>query len=550
MSDQDDQFDLAAVRALALERFKADAAGYFAANPDMHSLVFAVSQYFSDEAYDAVHESVIAFPSRDPWWPHVCGDDDDGVGASDGSSCRNCGPYEATHRPPHGHLESNSDAVYAWSAFCSEHGGGEGEPELQDPVAIARRGADGGVELEWVARVVRPWLDTNEVVSRRDGRGWGGVPVKARPEPTRAPWAEAEQPLFEAVLAAPLDDGPRRVLVDHWLERADERGEFGALSFGSPATEALRARRDVLAARHGRAWLGPLQPFISVASAQFARGPFVSRAVVSFRSDAEQAEAAAVADWALLDAIHFFDARQSFNTHMRGLREVTGVFAHGLASLVECGLRPPLHAVGLVEPVTRGDWLAAPLGAVRRLLIDCEEPRRFQELPVFSTLEQLEVWFTTPTDEATGFVQPWSDERGLMAFDLFLPLMRPGASVSVGYALPNGAHAGVVTTVTVGGGVRVERRMFTSERAVKNAQSRLAALGAPRPASVEQSPPQPLPLPGPAAPAPPVPAVGVSSALRRWLEKRGWAKPRNDSGTRTECAGAAGCHFSKARIRL
>jgi hypothetical protein len=61
--------------------------------------------------------------------------------------------------------------------------------------------------------------------------------------------AEKEAALFEMVAANPIDDGPRQVLVDHWLERDHPRGHF--------ATAASKKRWQLLN-RHEAEWLGDL----------------------------------------------------------------------------------------------------------------------------------------------------------------------------------------------------------------------------------------------------------------------------------------------------
>jgi uncharacterized protein (TIGR02996 family) len=74
----------------------------------------------------------------------------------------------------------------------------------------------------------------------------------------------AAQPLWEAVLALPLDDAPRRVLADWLQEHGDPRGEFIALQCQLAATEpdergvdalALEERCRMLLNEHGPAWL-------------------------------------------------------------------------------------------------------------------------------------------------------------------------------------------------------------------------------------------------------------------------------------------------------
>jgi len=241
----DEQFtDVLAMRHASLNQFRERAATYFQQRPDAQSIVMGVSQYFADEAGDAVHEQFVAFSTREPTWPHHCTYDEGP--SEDGGWCSSCDPREDNGGPslPWPTLDSNSDAVTAWSALCTEWGGGEGESALIDPVAIARRADDGGVDLELVHQVVRPWLDDNRAAEARDEEQWDDQPRPPKPEPRRAPWSTEERSLFEGVLAAPRDDGPRKVLVDYWLERGDVRGEFGALSFAPPAVvEGSRASR-------------------------------------------------------------------------------------------------------------------------------------------------------------------------------------------------------------------------------------------------------------------------------------------------------------------
>ncbi len=460
--------DVAALRRSSLASFREDAGAYFARHPEMHSLVLAVSQYFADEAGDAVHEHVFAFPTAEPSWPHRCTYDEP---AADGSRCSSC-DYEGV---PHGHLDSNSEGVLAWSAFCAEWGGGEGDPSLADPVAVARRASDGGVEVELVHEVVRPWLDSNHVGEERDSDFWDEETPPAKPEPARAAWTTKERALLDAVYAHPRDDGPRRVLVDHWLEQGDVRGEFGALSFTPPASSEVRARRDELAAVHGRTWLGPLQPAIPVGGATFARGPFPSAVVLSL-GEAEDSgidvEAVMAAeDWAAIEAIRYAGRLQPFAPTMRGLTTITGVTESGLLALAQSGLAAPIHTLGVVERPRPGSWSHA-LDGVRTLLIERagEGLVDFPKLPGWKALQAVEAWFALEGDDNAA----WSDERAATALKLLGPKLPAGASLAVGYHFANGARGGVVAVLRAGQPrVTLERRRFASAEAATNAEAQL-----------------------------------------------------------------------------
>ena len=82
------------------------------------------------------------------------------------------------------------------------------------------------------------------------------------------PWAADARPLVDAILAAPGDDSPRRVLADWLSERGDPRGEF--ISCQLAGTVAASARADQLLSLHQLEWLRPLP--VAVESWSFARG--------------------------------------------------------------------------------------------------------------------------------------------------------------------------------------------------------------------------------------------------------------------------------------
>lgn len=499
-----DTLDVAALRRQSLDGFRDDARAYFEKHPETRSLVLAVSQYFADEAGDAVHEHVYAFPTKEPWWPHRCGDEE--AGGGDGAKCSGCEWDEL----PHGTLDSNTDAVFAWSACCTEWGGGEGDPSLGAPVAIARRADDGQVDLELVHELVRPWMDTNAVGTLREEENWDEEPLPPAPEPARAPWTADEARMVDAVLAHPLDDGPRRVLVDYWLEQGDVRGEFGALSFEPPSSPTARRRHDALVAAHGRAWVGPLQPFIALGAARFGRGPFVQAAVVSWnQADARPED---VAKWALLEEVHFTGERHPVSRHQRGLRRAFGLTASTVLAMTEVGVEARLDTVGLAAPVSAGTWAKCPaLQQVRRLEYHgAGDVGELAALPCWGALESVEVWLPA-ADDGYDAPQAWADGRGVAVLRALTPKLAAGTRLVVGYLFENGAKGGVVAVATAEG-VALEDRRFASAEARRNAQARLGEVAA-RSDSVPAAP---------STPAPSAAAAAVSSAAGRPPTKPGF----------------------------
>lgn len=485
--------DVAALRREALEKFKDDAKRTFERHPKAQSLMLAVSQYFADEAGDAVHTLVVAYPARDPW-PHRCDYEEP---PTDGSWCERCSElaYDDPNQLPGGLLDSNMTAVFGWSAFCAEYGGGEGESLLVSPVAIARRGADGEVDLELVFELVRPWADRNDVALHREERRWSDdEESQPAPEPVRPPWTDAERALLGTILQRPADDGPRQVLIDHWLERQDVRGEFGSLSFAAPSR-----RRDELAAEHGRTWLGPLQPVVSIAGATFGRGPFPASVVFYAPSDEALAQTASVDEWALVDTIRFTGTRRAFNANMRGLTTAFGVDRAALASLERSRLVASIHTLGLSEVPSD---VPASLRSVKTLILPANVPfSHFTQLALLQTIERLEVWLEHDWND----LPPW-DDAVTQVLRTFAPLLSRSATLTVGYELHNGKHVGPVVVMNVGAGsLIVESRDFAQPASLQAANARIGK---------GTFVPQPRPTPNVVAPEP-------VSRLRQFLKRFG-----------------------------
>lgn len=498
-----EQTDVSALRRRSLEAFRKSAGEYLAQHSDVQSMVLGVSQYFADEAGDAVHERCFTFRTLVPTWPHQCRWGE--AQPVDGSRCNQC---EEGERLPWGELDSNTEAVSAWSALCTEWGGGEGESERVDPIAIARRGEDGTVELELIHEVVRPWLDDNTAAQQRDEEFWEEEALPPAPEPVRPSWSSDERPLIDAVLAHPLDDAPRRVLVDFWLERHDVRGEFGALSFEPPATAKLRARRLELELEHGRTWLGPLQQAIGHAGARFGRGPFAQRVGVTVGDWRHLDDLKDLEDWALVEAIQFVgDGDAYFSPHMRGLREVGGVSEQGLTELLKVNPRAAIHTLGLRDlPSSGAD--GPPLAGLTTLRLERvhswskSSAKSWADWAPWSRLKNVEVWFALQHDEVDG----WTDGRGAAALRTLSEVMPAGSVLRVGYHAGNGARRGVVARLEAGASVEFETRGLANEAAARRAHDHLAG-------QITFDAPPPLPEPGVVATA----TERRTSALDRFL---------------------------------
>lgn len=477
MSDETPQFtDVLALRAASLEQFRESGAKYLRENPEANSLVLGVSQYFADEAGDAVHEKIVAFTDREPSWPHRCSEEGDGPSET-GSVCRWCGAKDL----PWGFLDSNTEAVLAWSAFCTEWGGGEGSSTLVDPIAVLRRADDGGFDLELVHQVVRYAVDDNSVGASREEEFWDEEPLPPKPEPVRAPWSSEERKLFEAVLANPRYDGPRRVMVDYWLERGDVRGEFGALSFETPKSSKDRARRFELEQLHGRAWLGPLQHVVGFGGARFGRGPFAQRVSAALWLGRDNERVAELEDWPLVEAIEFVGDSNFFSKRMTGLIEVTGVTEAGMERLGALGSNARIATLGLVERPSVASWSSAVSG-VKHLIVSRQNEwsdgavRGWSSIPGWERLETIEFWFTVQSEYEAG--DPWNDERGATVLRKLGDTLGPNTTLKVGYEFGNGLRGGVIG-VRKGGTkeLTLEASRFASARAQRLAEARLMASG-------------------------------------------------------------------------
>jgi hypothetical protein len=317
--------DPAELRAQALESLREAAATFFAEGK-CSSVMMLVAQYWADEADDAVHTNFILSQRETPVWPHLCDYD----GEPDGRDlCGYCGDSRVSDG-----LDDNETAVFAFAAFCHEGGSQEsGVEENYLPFAVARRAKNGGVELEVIGELQRPWLDMPGAFAQR-GADWDAPPPVDRPVEKPAPLQGREAELLTRILTNPLENGPRQILCDLLAERDDPRGEFGALSFTENPTPQIREKLETLASKHGRSWLGPLAEVIPYSGAEFGNGPFLRSAQVYF-ADANVARAHHDdAEWATVERLRFLPGSVDYlSPQMRGLREVGPLRVRGVEQL-------------------------------------------------------------------------------------------------------------------------------------------------------------------------------------------------------------------------
>jgi uncharacterized protein (TIGR02996 family) len=243
------------IRDHYLAHFRDTARDIFARRPELRSVVLAVSQYWNDEADDAVHDWIVASERELPLWPHLCNGDnyDDTITIENvpGESCTSCGSLLGED----GYLRwwhDNGAAISAFEAMCHEAGSQDFPDSLNAlPAAIARRRGD-AIEVELLGPVLRP----HSILA--------GEPPGTAADPT---WSDARAlELYEQVCASPADDGPRRVFADYLLEREVARGDLLAHALaGSPAYAEILARDRAT-------WLDPLATIVPSDTARFDRG--------------------------------------------------------------------------------------------------------------------------------------------------------------------------------------------------------------------------------------------------------------------------------------
>lgn len=350
----------AEIRAETMDSFRTFADQLFAKKPALRSVLMLVAQYWNDEADDAVHDVIVASERTTPLWPHACGVYDDNVEPVAGEFCWSC--WEDMGWMP---FHDNSEAVIAaFEPYCHEDGSQDQSQEQNYlPYAIARRG-ETGTAIEIIGRVVR-----------------GHSEVRARAESAPPPLDERARELYLSACAN-ADDGARRVLADHLLERGDPRGEYIALALAPELDAEGVDRRDALLVEHWSSWTHPLVAVVVEQSLRFERGLLAGVEVFAADGHAASTVRGALA-WASIETLHYVPGSHDvLDPMMMSLREVAPIGSDGLEVLARSA-RP--WAIETLHAVLRDDDDSALLGRaklprLRHLTLD---KRHHTMLPIY-----------------------------------------------------------------------------------------------------------------------------------------------------------------------
>jgi uncharacterized protein (TIGR02996 family) len=321
-----------------LDKFRTTVTDIFA-KTKYRSVMLAVSQYWADEADDAVHEMVVASMRELPLWPHRCAEssyDEEPVTSIPGEACSNCGEGLPDY------LEwwhSNGEAVSAFEAWCHESGSQE-SPEIENalPCLVARRG-EHGVEVSFIGkperlgallyRHVREWdaRDDNDDDDEDD------KPVAELGDADTA-WRDPRAlQLFEQVCTHPSDDSPRRVLADYLLEREEPRGELIATALDAATNPAAKERYDALFRDRFSTWFHPLGRSSPDVTAVFERG-FLVKCDMQVGSDDDLDRLRGAPVLGTVEHLRVHGGRSILHPVMRALRTLGPIDATWLADLV------------------------------------------------------------------------------------------------------------------------------------------------------------------------------------------------------------------------
>jgi uncharacterized protein (TIGR02996 family) len=161
--------------------------------------------------------------------------------------------------------------------------------------------------------------------------------------------ARSEADFLAAIWGAPDDDTPRAVYADWLTERGDVRGELITLQLTPSPTPAAKKRIWTLLKKHGKAWAGPFDRFVTKEGRHFTRG-FLSHVVVESNvAKAAVAQTLAHPEWALIESLSFgygneLCVRELLTKPWRkNLRALHGISPNHLAALAELDRLEELH---------------------------------------------------------------------------------------------------------------------------------------------------------------------------------------------------------------
>lgn len=388
------------LRARLLANFGRYAAHVLTEKSGLKSVLLGCSQYYADEAADAVHDTLTVSRQLLP--------------IKEVKS-----PTDSDARWKLMQWDSNGDAVFAFSAHCSEEGASaysepidfdetdleswEGAAPSESPLALAQL-IDGEVRVTWIAFPHRPWLDFANALSNRD-ESFEETPPQFVDDPAPAPLLGDEARLHAQVLEDPSSQAARQVLCDLWAQRGDPRGEFGALCFSGKRNQRVLAQVASLVLEHGRSWMGPLTRVIPLSGALFGDGPFLEKAVVHF-PDAKTFKALGNdPHWATVKAITFVGEHGGLTPAMRHVLEAGPIKGSHVAALKK-GTWKLRRLEVIVDQMHVIKALAALTLPLERLSLRANNELSLKPLlkaKWFPKLRELETWLPSITvDVASG----------------------------------------------------------------------------------------------------------------------------------------------------
>jgi uncharacterized protein (TIGR02996 family) len=388
-----------------LDKFRTTVAEIFAST-NYRSVMLAVSQYWADEADDAVHDTLVASVRDLPLWPHRCTEDDDTVTSIPGEACARCGEGLPDYLQ---WWSSNGDAVAAFEAWCHESGSQE-SPEIENalPCLVARRG-ENGVEVSFIGkpqriesllyRHLREWDADHTDGDDDDDDDDEDKPVAERGEADTA-WGDPRAlQLFEQVCTHPSDDSARRVLADYLLERDEPRGELIATALDAATNPAVKERYDALFRERFSTWFHPLGRSSPDATAVFDRGFLVKcDLLVGSDDDVDRLRGAPV------------------------LGTVEHLRVHGGRSILHPVMRA-LRTLGPIDETWLVDLVASPIAwSIEHLEVELDDEAAIELLRSATNLPALrELWLSGELCEAAVRELPkaawWSQLQRLAIAD-------------------------------------------------------------------------------------------------------------------------------------
>ena len=399
---ESNRIEVRRLRAVLLANFRRYADAVLTPKSGLQSMMLLCSQYYADEAADAVHDSIRVSKQMMP---------------IDDAESR----HDYNTRFKYLRWDSNGEAVFAFAPHCSEEGAviygqsrdqeldeddeayWEGGSPTQSPLALAQR-IDGKVRVSWLGVPHRAWLDFAKGMANRD-EYFEETPPEFLDDPPPAPLQGEEAKLHAQVLASPHELGPRQVLCDLWQQRGDPRGEFGALCFSGKRTQKVLSQAAQLVLEHGRSWLGPLGKVIPVSGALFGGGPFLEKALVYFPSAKSVKTLGNDPHWATVKSITFLGEHAGLTPAMSNVLEAGPLSGEQLAPLKK-SKQWKLRAIDVwasSEQVLKAiASLALPLERLSLRVEPGLDLRPLKKAKWFEALRELELWLPSATTDVAA----------------------------------------------------------------------------------------------------------------------------------------------------